>query len=533
MEPSSSAPTQPPLLGSWAESTPMAQLDAQQLLYLGLALVVVLASCARALGSKEDSIPCLNPSRRPLIFGKDPAASKSFTTNARGILAEGRKRFPGQPFRITSDSGETTILPPSLIHDIRNEPGLSFIKAISETFHTHLPGFEPFATGNRADSLIQVVVRKQLTKLLNQVTEPLSEETSFATELAFGKSAEWKEFVLKTEILNLVARLSSRVFLGPEVARNEDWLSITKSYTIHGFLAAEQLRNYSPWWRRLANQFLPECRLVRRQLVEARAIIGPVMQKRRDDRQQAADRGLPLPAFNDALDWFEAESHGSAYDAAICQLSLSTAAIHTTTDLLTKVMFNMAKHPEIVADLRQEIVSVLAAEGWKKTALYNLKLLDSVVKESQRMRPVGLVSMMRTATRDVPLSNGMVLRKGQRTAVDMAQMRDPSVYDDPDTFDAYRFVRMRGTPGQENQAHFVSTGPASLGFGHGQHARPGRFFAANEVKVALCHLVMKYEWKLAPGCEPKAAEFGFSLAVDMNAKVLMRRRAPELDIDAL
>ncbi|KAG7123286.1 Cytochrome monooygenase 2 like protein [Verticillium longisporum] len=510
MESSSSAPTQPPLLGSWAESTPMAQLDAQQLLYLGLALVVALASCARALGSKEDSIPCLNPSKRPLIFGKDPAASKSFTTNARGMLAEGRKRFPGQPFRITSDSGETTILPPSLINDIRNEPGLSFMKAISETFHTHLPGFEPFATGNRADSLIQVVVRKQLTKLL-----------------------KWKEFVLKTEILDLVARLSSRVFLGPEVARNEDWLSITKSYTIHGFLAAEQLRNYSPWWRRLANQFLPECRLVRRQLVEAREIIGPVVQKRRDDRQQAVDRGLPPPAFNDALDWFEAESHGSAYDAAICQLSLSTAAIHTTTDLLTEVMFNIAKHPEIVADLRQEIVSILTAEGWKKTALYNLKLLDSVVKESQRMRPVGLVSMMRTATRDVPLSNGMVLRKGQRTAVDMAQMRDPSVYDDPDTFDAYRFVRMRDTPGQENQAHFVSTGPASLGFGHGQHACPGRFFAANEVKVALCHLVMKYEWKLAPGCEPKASEFGFSLAVDMNAKVLMRRREPELDIDAL
>lgn len=129
---------------------------------------------------------------------------------------------------------------------------------------------------------------------------------------------------------------------------------------------------------------------MRRQLVEARAIIGPVVQKRRDDRQQAVDRGLPPPAFNDALDWFEAESHGSAYDAAICQLSLSTAAIHTTTDLLTEVMFNIAKHPEIIADLRQEIVSVLAAEGWKKTALYNLKLLDSVVKESQRMRPVGL-----------------------------------------------------------------------------------------------------------------------------------------------
>ena len=63
------------------------------------------------------------------------------------------------------------------------------------------------------------------------------------------------------------------------------------------------------------------------------------------------------------------------------------AAIHTTTDLLTETMQNIMLHPELVLELREEIVNVLSADGWKKTSLYNLKLLDSVIKESQRLRP--------------------------------------------------------------------------------------------------------------------------------------------------
>lgn len=72
------------------------------------------------------------------------------------------------------------------------------------------------------------------------------------------------------------------------------------------------------------------------------------------------------------------------------QLILSVAAIHTTTDLLTEVMLNLVQNPALFDDLRREISEVLKAEGWKKTALYNLKLLDSVIKESQRRRPVGM-----------------------------------------------------------------------------------------------------------------------------------------------
>ncbi|KAF7552407.1 hypothetical protein G7Z17_g4367 [Cylindrodendrum hubeiense] len=410
-------------------------------------------------------MPCLNPDNRPKIFGRNQTILKTFAANAREILAQGRKMFAGQPFKVTTDSGEIVVLPPQFINDIRNEPKLSFMTTLAQDFHAHIPGFEPFAAGSQDDELLQLVSRKQLTKMLNKVTKPLSDETNFATELAFGSPTE--------------------------------------------------------------------CRLIRGQVAQARKILLPVVQQRREARQQAIAEGKQVPSFDDALDWFEDESKGRDYDPVMCQLMLSFVAIHTTTDLMTEVMLKIAENSDLFDSLRKEITDVLRAEGWKKSALADMKLLDSVIKESQRLRPISLISMRRAAAQDVTLPNGMILRKDQRCMVDASLMRDPDIYSQPDDFDGHRFKRMRSQAGQENQAHLVSTGPASLGFGHGNHACPGRFFAANEIKVALCHLIMKYDWKLAPGCVPKALENGLVLAVDPNARVEIRRREPEIDIDAL
>lgn len=44
-----------------------------------------------------------------------------------------------------------------------------------------------------------------------------------------------------------------------------------------------------------------------------------------------------------------------------------------------------------------------------------------------------------------------------KVAVANTSRHDPALYENPFEFDAYRFVRMRQTPGKENQAHFVTT----------------------------------------------------------------------------
>lgn len=61
----------------------------------------------------------------------------------------------------------------------------------------------------------------------------------------------------------MVARLSSRVFLGEELCRNREWLDITISCTITNMTASAYLRMF-PWFLRpLLNEVLPICRKMR------------------------------------------------------------------------------------------------------------------------------------------------------------------------------------------------------------------------------------------------------------------------------
>ena len=112
-------------------------------------------------------------------------------------------------------------------------------------------------------------------------------------------------------------------------------------------------------------------------------------------------------------------------------------------------------------------------------------------------------------------------------------MWNPEVYDKPYEWDGRRFLRMRETAGagQEHLAQLVSTSPDHLGFGHGQHACPGRFFASNEAKVILIHLLLGYDWRLPDAApEPRVRPYAFGLRADPTVKMEYRRRKPEVAI---
>lgn len=78
----------------------------------------------------------------------------------------------------------------------------------------------------------------------------------------------------------------------------------------------------------------------------------------------------------------------AADNVILFRTALSLFAIHTTSDLMSEVMTQLARHPEVFEPLRKEVIEVLSRDGLKKTALYNLKLMDSVIKECQRIKPV-------------------------------------------------------------------------------------------------------------------------------------------------
>lgn len=139
--------------------------------------------------------------------------------------------------------------------------------------------------------------------------------------------------------------------------------------------------------------------------------------------------------------------------------------------------------------------------------------------------------MSRLATQRVVLSDGTVIPKGSITCVDASSMWDPKLHDSPDKWDPYRFYNLRkGTKEQQRYAGFVSTAPEHLAFGYGKFACPGRFFTANELKIALINILLKYDIKFEDGVTPKFIRYGIQGITDMTVKLSIRRRKEEITV---
>ncbi|KAI1169927.1 cytochrome P450 [Nemania sp. FL0916] len=516
---------------SWIDGDVIPQLITEPLpLAVTILATIVLAYSAWRIRLQKLP-PILNP---PSRFDMGNSLAKlDFLKRAANLLKTASDQFTDRPVRIATDTGDLIIFPPNhLAQEIRNEPNLSFFKSSEEDFHGKIPGFEPFNAEKAAGMLLKVA-RNQLTKYQTKLTKPVSLEASFALHNLLGESSEWKEVNTHHISVRYVSSLSSRIFLGDELCRNKIWLETTSQYAVNSMVAVKKLRLFPVFSRKYVHWFLPECRLIRRLLNEARVIIQEVIDRRRAEKIAAAKEGRPIPRPNDAIEWAEEESQDDPYDPAVYQIGLSMAAIHTTSDLLNQTLQNIVQRPKLIDDLRKEVIEVVRSEGMTKTALFNLKLMDSVLKETQRLKPIKMTTMHRIALADVTLSDGTVIPKGVKCAVRSSKRLDPEIYENPSAFDGARFMRMRDSPETANRAHLVTTGTESLGFGHGLHACPGRFFAANELKIALAHLLLKYDLKPTEGFDPKVIELGFDLRIDPKTAVLVRRRDAEIDLDEL
>jgi cytochrome P450 len=135
--------------------------------------------------------------------------------------------------------------------------------------------------------------------------------------------------------------------------------------------------------------------------------------------------------------------------------------------------------------------------------------------------------MNRRAEKAMVLSDGIAIPEGAHITVPTFHMRDPEIFGaNPDQFDRHRFLRMRQRAGEENRWQFVSTNPEFLSFGHGNHACPGRFFASNEIKIAMVQLLPNYDWS-ATDAAPKS-RFASRFVPDPETRILYKSRTPEI-----
>jgi cytochrome P450 len=191
----------------------------------------------------------------------------------------------------------------------------------------------------------------------------------------------------------MVARISTLIFMGEKVCRDEDWINVSVNYTIDAFMAARELRRWPSILRPIVQWFIPATQKLRKHLSVARSIVKQEIKAREIIRPGKLPLDESPRTHVDALDWMEelSATYNLPYDRSLGQVGLSMAAIHTTSNLLTNIAYDLAAYPEYIQPLRDEIRAIASEDGnLKKTSLLKLKLMDSVMKESQRVHPVSM-----------------------------------------------------------------------------------------------------------------------------------------------
>ena len=214
-------------------------------------------------------------------------------------------------------------------------------------------------------------------------------------------------------------------------------------------------------------------------------------------------------------------------------MATNMVAIHTSTITIVNTLLNLfSTNPAVdyVPKLREECDSILAADNgvWTKLGLNRMIRIDSAIRESLRFSSLSVAAFERAvaAPDGLDIGNGVIVPKGAHIALPMHMIHeDESRYENAKQYDPLRFSRpreeyetslqqvkheepaeangtkasggkrdMKRTLELKNQSA-VTPGEGFLSFGHGKHACPGRFFAANEIKLMLAFIVQNYEVK--------------------------------------
>jgi cytochrome P450 len=156
------------------------------------------------------------------------------------------------------------------------------------------------------------------------------------------------------------------------------------------FITSYVMRMAPPSLRPIAYWFIPQARATRKAVKDAHDIIDPEVARRKKAIDVALAAGEKPPKTADALGWMyeSAKRRNVDIEYSNSSMAMAMAAIHTTTETLSQALLDICQYPDVADQLREEVVDVVGENGWAKTSLYKLKLMDSFLKEGQRVHPM-------------------------------------------------------------------------------------------------------------------------------------------------
>ncbi|EER88867.1 cytochrome P450 716B1 [Sorghum bicolor] len=223
-----------------------------------------------------------------------------------------------------------------------------------------------------------------------------------------------------------------------------------------------------------------------------RAVAGVIQERR-----TKLERGESSPA-SDVVTLMLAE--GLPDEEIIDNVMFLMVAAHDTTAALLTFLIRQLDadkdaYDKVVQEQEEIARSKAAGEALTWEDLGRMRYTWAAALETLRMVPP-VFTMMRKTVDDVEYG-GYLIPKGWQVihAANMTQW-DPAIFPEPGRFDPARFENASAVPPF-----------AFVPFGGGARVCPGNEFARVETLVAMHHIVTRFRWKLAAGCDRSFSRF--------------------------
>ncbi|KAI1299005.1 cytochrome P450 [Xylaria venustula] len=282
---------------------------------------------------------------------------------------------------------------------------------------------------------LKVQLRKHLDDLRPMILHRISEGIEHHLKKSQQSVGTWTVsiFAFTKDVTNLV---NNQVLFGSDLASNEEFQNATLRYGWDGAIAMEVCRLVPGFFA----SFVAKCIMG---WSGAMNQVGKQVTQLVKDRLKARRTKSNITHI-DCTEFVinAARTPSQKAPGRIVQqlIALLFASAHQLPMAISWALTMLSAHSEYVELLRNEILSLKDEEG-TEYSLGKLHLLHCFLRESSGLNPLDGLSIQRKATKDFVFSDRSLIPAGNLIAVpQQAVMRDEKNYENPDTFDPFRFM---------------------------------------------------------------------------------------------
>lgn len=167
----------------------------------------------------------------------------------------------------------------------------------------------------------------------------------------------------------------------------------------------------------------------------------------------------------------------------------------TVASAIEWAMAELMRSPEDLKKVQQELLEKVGLNRMvHESDLENLTYLKCAIKETLRLHPP-IPLLLHEAAKDSVVCGYRIPKKTRIMINAWVIGRDPSAWEDPNTFKPSRFLNNTAPDFKGNDFEYIP-------FGSGRRSCPGMQLGLYALELSVAHLLHCFKWELPDGMKP-------------------------------